>query len=194
MKKAWFCFWSVFLVILSGFFFLIWDYWQQKPKQEGEMAKAAFTAYTTKWKQQQFSDMYEQLSLDAKAKVSKEEFVSRYENIYRGIEATHISVEPLYTENVVPDEDGKISFHYRLSMQTSIEPISFTGKAILVKETQNDKLDWYINWNPSFLLPELENGDKLRSNTFRPQRGEVLDRAGRRVVVTSRQYTANQGL
>lgn len=116
-----------------------WDYWKEGPKTDGEMAKAAFTAYTTNWKNQQFAHMYEQLSLDTKAKVTKDEFVSRYENIYGGIEAKPILVEPLYNGDVVPTEDGKINFHYRIKLDTFVEPISFTGKATLIKETQNDK-------------------------------------------------------
>lgn len=184
VKKAWICFWSVFLVILSGFVFLFWDYWKEGPKTDGEMAKAAFTAYTTNWKNQQFAHMYEQLSLDTKAKVTKDEFVSRYENIYGGIEAKPILVEPLYNGDVVPTEDGKINFHYRIKLDTFVEPISFTGKATLIKETQNDKKDWYIHWNPSFLFPGMQEGDKVRANTLYPKRGEILDRAGRRLATS----------
>lgn len=132
--------------------------------------------------------MYELLSLHTKKTISKEEFVSRYQNIYGGIEAKAIAVEPMYNGDVMPGEDGQINFHYRLTMETFIEPISFTGKATLVKETQNDLEDWYIHWNPSFIFPEMKEGDKVRANTVYPRRGEITDRAGRplateRVVV-----------
>ncbi|MFG0211559.1 penicillin-binding transpeptidase domain-containing protein [Brevibacillus porteri] len=188
MKKTWIVFWTVFVVVLSGFFYLFWDFWKDTTQSDGERAKAAFTTYTTKWGEQKFSDMYEQLSLHTKKTISKEEFVSRYQNIYGGIEAKAIAVDPMYNGDVMPGEDGQINFHYRLTMETFVEPISFTGKATLVKETQNDLEDWYIHWNPSFILPEMKEGDKVRANTVYPRRGEITDRAGRplateRVVV-----------
>ncbi len=123
--------------------------------------------------------MYEQLSLHTKKTISKEEFVSRYQNIYGGVEAKAIVVEPMYNGDVMPGEDGQINFHYRLTMETFVEPISFTGKATLVKETQNDLEDWYIHWNPTFIFPEMKEGDKVRANTVYPRRGEITDRAGR---------------
>ncbi|MFI8712153.1 penicillin-binding transpeptidase domain-containing protein [Brevibacillus brevis] len=179
MKKTWIVFWTVFVVVLSGFFYLFWDFWKDTTQSDGERAKAAFTAYTTKWKEQKFSDMYEQLSLHTKKTISKEEFVSRYQNIYGGVEAKAIVVEPMYNGDVMPGEDGQINFHYRLTMETFVEPISFTGKAKLVKETQNDLEDWYIHWNPTFIFPEMKEGDKVRANTMYPRRGEITDRAGR---------------
>ncbi|EJL30651.1 NTF2-like N-terminal transpeptidase domain-containing protein, partial [Brevibacillus sp. BC25] len=179
MKKTWIVFWTVFVVVLSGFFYLFWDFWKDNTQSDGERAKTAFTAYTTKWGEQKFSDMYEQLSLHTKKTISKEEFVSRYQNIYGGIEAKAIAVEPMYNGDVMLGEDGQINFHYRLTMETFIEPISFTGKATLVKETQNDLEDWYIHWNPSFIFPEMKEGDKVRANTVHPRRGEITDRAGR---------------
>lgn len=132
--------------------------------------------------------MYEQLSLHTKKTITKEEFISRYQNIYGGIEAKALAVEPMYNGDVMPGEDGQINFHYRLKMETFVEPISFTGKATLIKETQNDLEDWYIHWNPSFIFPDMKEGDKVRANTVYPRRGEITDRAGRplateRVVV-----------
>ncbi|ASJ55473.1 penicillin-binding protein [Brevibacillus formosus] len=188
MKKTWIVFWTVFVVVLSGFFYLFWDFWKDTTQSNGERAKAAFTAYTTKWGEQKFSDMYEQLSLHTKKIISKQEFVSRYQNIYEGVEAKAIVVEPMYNGDVKPGENGQINFHYRLTMETFVEPISFTGKATLVKETQNDLEDWYIHWNPSFIFPEMKEGDKVRANTVYPRRGEITDRSGRplateRVVV-----------
>ncbi|MFP3387599.1 penicillin-binding transpeptidase domain-containing protein [Brevibacillus sp. SIMBA_040] len=184
MKKTWVIFWSVFVVVLCGFGFLFWDMWKEGPMSEGERAKAAFTAYATKWKNQEFSDMYEQLSLETKSSMTKEAFISRYQKIYEGIEAQDISIEPLYNGEVTPGEDGKINFHYRLQMGTFVEPISFTGKATLVSETQNDKKDWYVNWNPTFLFPDMKEGDKVRASTLPPKRGEILDRAGRRLATS----------
>ncbi|QRG66761.1 penicillin-binding transpeptidase domain-containing protein [Brevibacillus choshinensis] len=182
MKKTWVWFWSVFIVVLGGFGFVYWNMWQDSPQREGEKAKTAFSTFTTRWQYGQFSNMYEQLSTKTKQQITKEQFTQRYQNIYEGIEAHNISVEPLYNGPVQPGEDGTIKLHYRLSMDTFVDPISFTGKATLVKEKQGEGEGWYISWNPSFLLPDMQDGDKVRASTIPPKRGEILDRAGRRLA------------
>lgn len=188
MRKTWIWFWTVFVVVLAGFGVVYWSLWQDSPQREGEKAKEMFSAYTAHWQNGEFAQMYEQLSAKTKQQMTKEQFILRYQNIYEGIEASHVTVEPLYNGPLEPDEDGTIKLHYRFSMETFVDPIAFTGKATLVKEQQNGEEGWYVMWNPSFLLPDMQDGDKVRASTVAPKRGEIVDRAGRplatnRVVV-----------
>ncbi|MED4584302.1 penicillin-binding transpeptidase domain-containing protein [Brevibacillus choshinensis] len=182
MKKTWVWFWTVFVVVLMGFGFVYWNMWQDSPQREGEKAQTAFSAYTAHWQNGRFADMYEQLSAKTKQQITKEQFVQRYQNIYEGIEAKNITVEPVYNGPVEPGEDGNIKLHYRFSMDTFVDPITFTGKATMVKEKQAEGEGWYISWNPTFLLPDMQDGDKVRASTVPPKRGEIVDRAGRRLA------------
>lgn len=184
MKKTWVWFWTVFVVVLAGFGFVYWNMWQDSPQREGEKAKTAFSAYTAHWQNGQFADMYEQLSAKTKQQITKEQFIQRYQNIYEGIEAKNITVEPVYNGPVEPGEDGNIKLHYRFSMDTFVDPIAFTGKATMVKEKQTEGEGWYISWNPSFLLPDMQDGDKVRASTVPSKRGEIVDRAGRRLATS----------
>lgn len=103
VKKAWICFWSVFAVILAGFGFVFWDvFWKDGPRTNAEQAKAAFSTFTQNWTNRQFAAMYEQLTLETKARVTKEQFIKRYQTIYEGIEASNIQISPVYNDNVRP--------------------------------------------------------------------------------------------
>lgn len=56
------------------------------------------------------------------------------------------------------DEDEKnkekkdaVTIPYKVSMNTLAGPVSFEGKAKLVKEKDGDT-SWKVNWNPSFIF------------------------------------------
>ncbi|HZG14680.1 MAG TPA: penicillin-binding transpeptidase domain-containing protein [Candidatus Bathyarchaeia archaeon] len=164
---------------------LFWETIQDAFQSDGKQAKAAFERYTANWQAMNFSEMYEQLSTETKAKMTKEMFIKRYQNIYDGIEAKQLQIEPIFSDQTEPDETGKFVFDYRVGMHTFIAPLSFTGKVTMVKEKQTEEKDWYIQWNPSFIFPEMEEGDKVRAITLEPQRGEILDHKGR-VLATNR--------
>ncbi|MGG0939305.1 penicillin-binding transpeptidase domain-containing protein [Brevibacillus centrosporus] len=166
MRKTWIWFWTVFVVVLAGFGVVYWSLWQDSPQREEEKAKEMFSAYTAHWQNGEFAEMYGQLSAKTKQQMTKEQFILRYQNIYEGIEASHVTVEPLYNGPLEPDDDGTIKLHYRFSMETFVDPIAFTGKATLVKEQQNGEEGWYVMWNPSFLPPDTK-GIVLRKKQVR---------------------------
>ena len=36
--------------------------------------------------------------------------------------------------------------------------------------------NWYINWDASYIFPQLENGEKVSVETYPAVRGEIVDR------------------
>jgi len=177
--------WSLIAAGLVASTVMFWETIQDAFQSDGEQAKAAFERYTANWQAMNFGEMYEQLSTETKAKMTKEMFIKRYQNIYDGIEAKQLQIEPILGDQAEPDDTGKFIFDYRVSMHTFIAPLSFTGTATLVKERQTEEKDWYIQWNPSFIFPEMEEGDKVRAITLEPKRGEIVDHKGR-VLATNR--------
>lgn len=184
MKKGYLV-WSLIAAGLVASTVMFWETIQDAFQSDGEQAKAAFERYTANWQAMNFGEMYEQLSTETKAKMTKEMFIKRYQNIYDGIEAKQLQIEPILGDQAEPDDTGKFIFDYRVSMHTFIAPLSFTGTATLVKERQTEEKDWYIQWNPSFIFPEMEEGDKVRAITLEPKRGEIVDHKGR-VLATNR--------
>lgn len=125
--------------------------------------------------------MYGQLSSAVQARVTKEQFISKYRSIYAGIEADHVKIKPIFP-SLDPEKPGadssELTFSYQLDMDTFLQPISFKGSATMVKEETQAHQGWYVAWNPTFIFPEMAEGDKVRASTFAPKRGTIMDRGG----------------
>lgn len=99
-------------------------------------AKESMDQYVDKWNEQKFEEMYEQLSAEAQKSISKDDFIKRNQSIYE-----QIGVSDLKVSTIDNDEDEKnkekndsVTIPYKVSMKTLAGPVSFQGKAKLVKE------------------------------------------------------------
>ena len=61
-------------------------------------------------------------------------------------------------------------------MKTVAGPVHFTNKATLIKEGTDEKENWYINWNASYIFPQLADDEKISVQTYPAVRGEIVDR------------------
>ncbi len=147
----------------------------------------AVQAYLTAWENEQFEEMYEQLSEQSKETIDKKTFVERYENIYAGIQANNLKLEPNFPEDGIKvSENEETKVEYLLEMQTIGGEISFLHDVSLVKES-NDKGDkWSINWDASMIFPQMEENDKIRVNTLHAKRGEIFDRNGKELAINGK--------
>ncbi|USK84961.1 penicillin-binding transpeptidase domain-containing protein [Peribacillus asahii] len=136
-----------------------------------------FADYTKLWNKQNFEGMYDYLSADAKKEMSEEQFSERYEKIYKGIEMEDLKVEYKLPEELPKHKDEeKVEVTYSVSMETVAGPVEFKNEAILVKEGKDEKENWYIQWGPNYIFPELEEGEKVSVETYPAVRGEIVDR------------------
>ncbi|MFC7394645.1 penicillin-binding transpeptidase domain-containing protein [Scopulibacillus cellulosilyticus] len=143
-----------------------------------------FTNYINSWQKQDYSKMYQYLSKGSQNKYSKEQFVSRYKNIYQGVQAKNLKIRfEKPKKEVKPDKNGQIHLPFKVSMDTLAGPVSFNQKATLVEEKHKDKKNWYLNWNPDMIFPELKSGDKIRAFTLEAKRGEITDRNGKGLAI-----------
>ncbi len=136
-----------------------------------------FQEYVSLWKKQDFKKMYAYLSADAKKKISEKKFVSRYKDIYSGIETSDLKVT--YSkpkDDPKPDKNGDVHLSFKVSMKTLAGPVSFNEKAVMNKEKVKDKKNWFVNWTPAMIFPKLQSGDKVRVDTTPSERGEIVDR------------------
>lgn len=147
--------------------------------------EAKWNQYVEMLQDGQYENMYELLDCSAKAKISKEEFVSRNKNIYTGIEAKNIEVN--ITES---KKDGSISvISYDTKMDTIAGEVSFSNKVKLTKELGKG---YGIAWSSKLIFPELDDGDKVRVNTLKSRRGDITDRNG--VLLATDSYLSNVGI
>lgn len=182
-------FFSIVGVLLAvGGIFIYAHLMEDDPRVVKDRAEKRFEEYLDNWGKQDFAQMYEQLALDTKKKMTKAAFISRYETIYNGMEANHVQVKDtsMGRESITKNEE--LHLPYQVSMNTVAGPLTFTHKLTMVRENQSGKKDWYIKWNESLIFPSMKEKDKVRVQTILPQRGEIVDRNGILLATTGVAY------
>lgn len=120
-----------------------------------------------------YEEMYGLLSKETRENVSKEDFISRNQNIYEGIAARNIKIalkgEPEY-------KDGKkqAAVSYSTVMDTSADEVTFDNKMQLIKEDNS----YFIAWDSTLIFPFLKDDYKVQINTKTANRGSIIDRNG----------------
>ncbi|WP_449620854.1 penicillin-binding transpeptidase domain-containing protein [Robertmurraya sp. Marseille-Q9965] len=145
----------------------------------------SFNTYLENWQKMNFEAMYKSLSQEAKGKISKEDFVARYEKIYQGINVDNLKVKGLFKKNDDKAKEDSITLAYSVQMDTSAGPIDFTHIATIVKEESETDQEWFVNWEPSLIFPQLEEGDTVGVKTLKATRGEIRDRNGSGLAINA---------
>ena len=139
-------------------------------KKDEENAKQTFTEYIGLINDDKYEELYNYLTTEAKGKITEEDFLARNQNIYEGIDAENIKLEIRRVEK----EDNIYKISYNEKMYTSAGEISFSNVANIEKEGKEFKIDW----NSTYIFPQLGDTDKVRVSTIKAKRGSILDRNG----------------
>ncbi len=137
------------------------------PKEKPEEVLNTYFSYIN---DQNYEAMYEELSSSSKENVSQEDFITRNQNIYEGIDSSNIKINV----KEVTSEDDKKKVSYSEEMVTSAGTISFDNEAYFVKEDKEYKLEW----SSELIFPQLKEDYKVRVETLSGKRGSILDRNG----------------
>lgn len=147
-----------------------------------------FEAYIKLWNQQKFDQMYDYLTEGSKGVISKEDFTNRYKKIYDDLQISDIKItfkKPKEDEQA-KEETAKYTFSAK--MNSIGGEIEFTHEAKLKKEERDKENNWYVDWNTTYIFPELKDGDKISLSTVAPKRGEIVDRNGNGLAVNGQVY------
>ncbi|MFD1359016.1 penicillin-binding transpeptidase domain-containing protein [Fictibacillus halophilus] len=155
----------------------------EPPKPEDTLKK-----YVASWQKQDFESMYEMLDSESKKKITKEDFVKRYKDIYGGIEAKNLAVKMKSSKEKKEEESEKASLAYSVKMDTLAGPIEYTHKMNMNLEESKDREAWKVQWNTSHIFPEMEEGDRISASTLSPKRGAILDREGNPLAFNGTAY------
>ena len=143
-----------------------------------------FLAYKQYFQNQDFKSMYKLLSTDAKGKITQDNFIIKYQNIYKGIEANNINVTAGSIDNIKPDKNGKIIIPFSVDIDTIAGDLNVPKYSmILTQEKINNKNKWMIDWSEKLIFPDLESADKVKVTIIYPKRGEISDRNGKAIAV-----------
>lgn len=145
----------------------------------------SFNAYLKSWEKKNFEEMYEHLSQSSRKQITKEEFVKRYEKIYEGIEAENLMVRARFETSSEEPKEETSTLKYFVKMDTSAGPIEFTHHATLIKEKSETDQKWFVDWEPSLIFPQLEQGDTVGVQTLKAIRGEIRDRNGSGMAINA---------
>lgn len=151
---------AILLLVSGGVVFL---------NMNSEKPEDLITSYTELINAKDYEGMYELISSESKASITKEDFVARNKNIYEGICANTIVVDV-----TGKSKDDKDTINYDTTMNTEAGEMKFANSAKVKKEEDKYKLVW----DSRLIFPELTNDSKLRINTNKSKRGSILDRNG----------------
>ena len=135
------------------------------PKEKPEEVLNTYFSYI---KDQNYEAMYNELSSSSKETINQEDFITRNQNIYEGIDSSNIKINI----KEVTNEDDKKKISYNEEMVTSAGNIRFDNEVYLVKEDKEYK----IEWSSKLIFPQLEEDYKVRVETISGKRGSILDR------------------
>lgn len=139
-----------------------------------------FDEFAKLWEEGKFADLYSFFSSDAKSEYPKEESIERLEKIYHDLDIhdVEITYEKLSEEDVdAAFEKGKATVPFQVKMETMAGPITFVYHAPMQLEGEEEETqNWYVQWDPGFIFPDLKDGGKINITTVQPERGEILDR------------------
>lgn len=168
MKKILFGFLVLFLIaVLAGC--------QEKTTPEERLAE-----YISHWNKGEFADMYnDYLNAGTKEAFPAEEFVDRQEKLQEdlGIDKMEVTYEKP-AEDAEWDPEKPADFPIHVKMETMAGPVEFDKTITLLNETRGDEEGWFVEWDQSFIFPELERDDEIGFTRIPAYRGEIVDRDG----------------
>lgn len=149
-----------------------------------------FAAYIKLWNEQKFDKMYDYLTDGSKEVITKEDFTNRYQKIYEDLQVKDLKIDfKKPTEEEKLDKDQKsVTYDFSASMNSIAGEIKFTHTAKMKKEEREKKNNWYVDWNTTYIFPELKDGDKIAISNSKPKRGQILDRSGNSLAMNGNVY------
>lgn len=168
--------------------------------QEQATPEDRLAEYIGHWNKIEFEEMYQQyLNEGTKAAYGTDEFVDRQLKLHEdlGIENLEVTFKEA-PEDVEWDKEQPADFPVQVKMETLAGPVAFEETMTLLYEEKEDGEDWFIEWTPSFIFPQLEAGDPVRISRQAAARGELYDRndqplaingSGRSIGVVPEKFT-----
>ncbi|MDS9473043.1 penicillin-binding transpeptidase domain-containing protein [Sporosarcina pasteurii] len=143
------------------------------------------SAYVDLWNDAKFTEMYDDYITESSKDVfGKEQFIERAEKLYADLGISSIEVifdKPEEEKTYKKEED--VEFPVQIKLETIAGEIDFKKNVPLTYKEQGETKNWFIEWDPSFILPDLSMHDKVRISTIQSKRGEIYDRHNKALAI-----------
>lgn len=124
--------------------------------------------YAELWAAGDYDGLYDLISTEARATITREDFVGRYEGIAAEAGLTAVRA----TRTGEPNLEALVPIHVTMESRL-VGPIEEDNTVQLVKEDD----DWRVAWTPSLIFRNLGDGC-IQFNGDEMRRGSILDRDG----------------
>lgn len=145
--------------------------------------------YVGHWNEQDFTVMYEDyLTEGSKEAFPTEAFDERQQQLIEDLGIENLEVSYTAEEDVEWDEAEPAEFPVNVKMETLAGPVEFDQTVSMIHEEQESGENWFVDWDPSLIFKDLEEGDEVAVRTEASERGEIVDREGRGLAINGTGY------
>ncbi|MGM0899047.1 MAG: penicillin-binding transpeptidase domain-containing protein [Bacillota bacterium] len=145
--------------------------------------------YVGHWNEQDFTVMYEDyLTQGSKEAFPTEAFDERQQQLIADLGIENLEVSYTSQEDAEWDEAEPAEFPLNIKMETLAGPVEFDQTVSLIHEEQESGENWFVDWDPSLIFKDLEEGDEVAVRTEAAERGEIVDREGRGLAINGTGY------
>lgn len=157
---------------------------QPQPTPEDRLSE-----YVGHWNEQAFTAMYEDyLTQGSKEAFPPEAFGERQQQLIEDLGIENLEVSYTAQEDAEWDEAEPAEFPLTITMETLAGPVEFDQTVSLIHEEQESGENWFVDWDPSLIFEDLEEGDEVAVRTEAAERGEIVDREGRGLAINGTGY------
>ncbi|WP_404408060.1 penicillin-binding transpeptidase domain-containing protein [Jeotgalibacillus malaysiensis] len=146
--------------------------------------------YVSHWNEQDFDVMFEEYSTaESKETFTEEEMIDYWSKVYGDIEISNIDVSMVeIPEDKEWPEDEPAEIGVSIAFDTFAGPVSYSKNVTLIHEEREEEMNWYVDWERSFILPDLEPDDEIQISSTQGVRGELFDRNGNPLAINGTGY------
>ena len=143
--------------------------------------------YTKLLNEEKYGELYETLLTKDSMNYIREEyggkggFVKKYSTIYSAMGVKNIKVD-------VSDVKSKSEVYLNISFDTIAGNLKYEDVEIKL-EKSND--EYKLSWDEGLILPDMVQGDKVRVQIIKGNRGEILDRDGNKLAYNDKANYVN---
>lgn len=135
----------------------------------GETALAVGRRYLAAWEAGNFAAMYALLAPSVQARVARESFIGRHENI-----RDEAGLRKVTTVLAAGVPENATSLSIEVTSETAIGTIVEQQQLLMIRSDGQ----WGVDWQPSLIFRELKAERTVRFLPDTPVRGRILDRHG----------------
>ncbi len=152
--------------------------------EEPPTPEEAFNQFSKHLSNQEYEQMYELLSNEAKESITQELFVERYSRIYEGIQVGEVELHLTADDEADPEQlEEEAALPFEQVIHTFLGPLTNQGLMTLKLEEWEEESVWTIDWEPTMIVPQLKAEDSVRVQALQPERGEIVDRNGQGLAI-----------